>query len=67
MNIYSHETERCRELQRQLHDAEQFRALVLEMRISQRKRRNGECKETTECRNRLQDAVDRELRLLDSE
>lgn len=73
MNIYTHETERIRELQRQLSDAEQFRAMVREMRSVQKRIRylkrgpKGPAKETLERRDRLQDAVDRELGMLDSD
>lgn len=39
MNITTHENERIRDLQRQLHDAGQFRQLVREMRSVQRRER----------------------------
>ena len=67
MNIYGPETERCRELQRQLHEAEQFRALVRDYRLAAR--RYARCDEACN-RNmmlRLRSMVDAELRLLPSE
>lgn len=75
MNIITHEAERIRELQRQLHDADQFRALVTEMRQRQRRyrarRKRGDsvrdCQDTRLVRDQLEAAVDRELRLLESE
>jgi hypothetical protein len=75
MNIITHETERIHQLQRQLQEAEQFRALAEDMRLTQRRYRtlkrygwpvNG-LADTLERRCRLEAAVDRELRLLDSE
>lgn len=75
MNIYSYETELRMQIQRQLRHADQFRALVREMRSVQRRVRRrielGEkakdCKDAIEHRDRLQDAVDRELAMLDSD
>lgn len=89
MNIYGHETDRIHQLQRQLQEAEQFRALVAEMRMKQRQFRRtavearrseavwsgnptaraGRIRANAlkESRNRLEDAVDRELRLLESD
>lgn len=86
VNIITHETERCHELQRQLQAAEKFRELVAEMRIKQRqfrrtayeaKRSEGVwygnklarsgraiAKALKDSSDRLEDAVDRELRLL---
>jgi hypothetical protein len=76
MNIITHETERIHQLQRQLQEAEQFRALVRDMRRTQRRYRNREARgpwekyariTLLEHRNRLEACIDMQLRLLDSE
>lgn len=73
MHIYSHETERIHQLQRQLHDEEQFRALVRELRQIQRRCRrlfsgSGKVpKVTSYLRDQLEAIVDRQLGLLDGE
>ena len=73
MNIYGPETERCRELQRQLADADQFKALVREYRIVERRyqrwKANGArgAKHAKDIMLRLRSQIDAELRLLESE
>ena len=71
MNIYGPETERCRELQRQLAEADQFKALVREYRIVERRyqrlKNNTHEGETRRLMLGLRAQIDAELRLLDSE